>query len=211
MRDPAELYTKRGTPFIVIGSRLLFAAYFTVAVFTIESRLFPHATPSYVWVIYLLAIYYLLERIYVFFGHKNIDLAFAFPLLLAIYVFNFVSVSLNAQERIPIINRAEHLISFVLLSYVVWTFFLKYLPQRVWHRHPYYTALIVVSITSTFGVINELAELFFDALFGTTFIGRDSDTALDLLMNSLGAGLFLSVRLILGARDQDQSRSLAPH
>lgn len=205
MRDPAELYTKRGTPIIVVGTRLLFAAYFSIAIFTVESRLFPHATQSYVWVLYLLAIYYLMERIYAFFGQKNIDLAYAFPLLLAIYAFNFVSISLNAQERIPIINRAEHLLSFILLSYVVWTFFLKYLPQRVWRRHPYYTALIVMSITSTFGVVNEIAELFFDTLFGTTLIGRDSDTALDLLMNSLGAGLFLSVRLILGTREQSRS------
>ncbi|HLD25447.1 MAG TPA: hypothetical protein VJC05_00190 [Candidatus Andersenbacteria bacterium] len=200
MRDPADIYTRQGTPLILIISRLLFAAYFVFAVFSVESKLFAQSTQSYIWILYLLAIYYFMERTYVFFGNKNIDLTFAFPLLLAIYVFNLVSVSLDAQDRIPLINRAEHFISMVMLTYIVWTFFLEYLPQRVWRRHPYYTALIVFSVTSTFGVVNEIAELVFDALFSTGLIGHAMDTSLDLLMNSLGTGLFLSVRLILGTR-----------
>ena len=140
-----------------------------------------------------------MERIYVFFSQKNIDLAFAFPLLFAMYIFNLASVALNAQERFPLMNRAEHLLSFVLMTYIVWTFFIKYLPQQVWSEHPYYTALIVFSVTSTLGVANELAELVFDSMFQTNLIGREMDTSLDLLMNTLGVTLFLSVRLILGS------------
>jgi hypothetical protein len=199
MRDPAHIYTRQGTSWLLVGSRLLFAAYFTFAVFSAESKIFSHSTLSYVWIIYLLGVYYLMERTLVFFSQRNIDLSFAFPLLLSIYVLNFVSVSLNAQDRFPLMNRAEHFLGFVLMAYIVWTFFLEYLPQRVWREHPYYTALIVLSVTSTFGVANELAELLFDSLFDTILIGRAMDTSLDLLMNTLGIALFLSVRLILGS------------
>jgi hypothetical protein len=201
MRDPAHVYTKRGTSFLLVGSRLLFAAYFIFAVFSLETRLFPDSNESYVWVLYLLGLYYLMERIYVFFNQKNIDLAFAFPLLFAMYVFNLASVALNAQDKFPLMNRAEHLLSFVLMTYIVWTFFIKYLPQQVWSEHPYYTSLLVFSVTSTLGVANELAELLFDSLFQTDLIGEEMDTSLDLLMNTLGITLFLSVRLILGSAD----------
>jgi hypothetical protein len=201
MRDPAHVYTKKGTPLLLIGSRILFAAYFVFAIFSLEARLFPESNESYVWVLYLLGLYYLMERIYVFFSQKNIDLAFAFPLLFAMYAFNLASVVLNAQERFPLMNRAEHLLSFVLMTYIVWTFFIKYLPQQVWSEHPYYTSLLVFSVTSTFGVANELAELLFDSMFQTNLIGRQMDTSLDLLMNTLGITLFLSVRLILGSAD----------
>jgi len=202
MRDPAEIYTKRGTPLILIATRLLFAAYFAFAVFTVETPLFPHSKQSYVWIIYLLVIYYLMERAYVFFGSKKIDLTFAFPLLLAVYSFNMVSILLDGQARFPLMNRAEHLLSFILLTYVVWIFFLKYLPQQVWREHQYYTALLVLSVTSTLGVINELAELILDALFNSGLVGHNMDTSLDLLMNTLGIGLFLSVRLILSTTEE---------
>jgi len=203
MRDPEEIYTKRGTPFIVVGTRWLFAAYFVFAIVTLEKNLISSSNQSYVWILYLLGIYFLMERTYVFFKNENIDLSFAFPLLWAVYVFNLVSISLNAQEEFPLMNRAEHLLSFVLLAYIVWIFFLKYLPQKVWRKHPYYTALIVMSVTSTLGVGNELAELLFDALFNTKLIGGHTDTSLDLLMNTLGIILFLSVRLILGTTEND--------
>lgn len=201
MRDPAHVYTKKGTSFLVIGSRFLFGAYFIFAIFSVETQLFPHSNESYVWVLYLLGLYYLMERIYVFFNQKNIDLAFAFPLLFAMYIFNLASVVLNAQERFPLMNRAEHLLTFVLMTYIVWTFFIKYLPHQVWSEHPYYTSLLVFSITSTLGVANELAELLFDSMFMTNLIGEEMDTSLDLLMNTLGITLFLSVRLILGSAD----------
>ena len=98
-------------------------------------------------------------------------------------------------------NRAEHFASFVLLCYVVWIFFIKYLPHEVWHHHQYYTAILVFSITATIGVGNELVELVLDSLFKTNLIGDRFDTSIDLLMNTLGSGVFLSVRLILGTTE----------
>ncbi len=198
LKDPSEIYTKQGTPIIVLGSRILFAIYFIFVIITLEQPIFSESTVNYPWLLYLLAIYYGLERCYIFFHHKKIDISYAYPLVLAVYIFSIISMLLNAQDQYPIINRAEHLLAFVLLTYVIWTFFLKYLPQKVWREHPYYTALLVFSVTSTLGVFNELIELILDALFNTRFIGPYLDTPLDLLMNSLGITLFLAVRLILG-------------
>ena len=78
----------------------------------------------------------------------------------------------------------------------MWQFFLRYLSQSVWKEHPYYTSILVLSITTTFGVGNELIELFMDINFGTHTIGLKFDTSMDLLMNTLGIGLFLSIQLI---------------
>lgn len=193
--DPATIFTKRGTPVILIGSRLLFIGFFiTFAALVYQGR-FPMV--GYVWMVYLLGIYVVCEQIYAGFKKRGIDLTFAFPLLFAVYVLHFVSLLVRGQEELPIMNRAEHFASFVLLAYIVWVFFLKYLPQDVWQKHPYYTALLVLSITSLAGVGNEVFELFFDSLFGTRTIGTGFDTSLDLLMNTLGSGLFLAVQLIL--------------
>lgn len=202
MRDPSELYTRRGVPVIVFGSRLLLVGYFIVAAGMLRYNIFPESHLSYVWLVYLAAMYYLAERLYRFFGSKNIDLSFAFPLVLAMYVFNLVSLTLNAQEVMPIINRAEHFVSFVLLGYVTWIFFLQYLPPKVWRQHLYHTATMVLAMTALYGVVNELVELLFDTIFGTRLIGSRLDTPLDLLMNTLGTGTFLAVRLILGAAEE---------
>lgn len=150
-----------------------------------------------IWLVYLLAIYLVAERIYAAFYARGIDLTFAFPLLFLVYVLHVFSLLVEGQEQLPLINRAEHLMTYVLAAYIVWVFFLQYLPQKVWQDHPYYTALLVLSITSFAGVLNETVELAFDTTFHMHTIGSGYDTSLDLLMNTLGAGLFLAVQLIL--------------
>lgn len=197
MRDPATLYTKQGTPFIVVACRLAFICYFaSFLILRLQGFLDHNTSANIPWFLYLVGIYIASESVYVTFLQKQIDLSFAFPLLLAIYVLHGVSLLVRGQEVIPIMNRAEHFTSFVLLSYIVWVFFQKYLPQNVWQQHPYYTALLVLSITSLAGVINEVVELILDVAFHSRNIGPGFDTPLDLLMNTLGAGLFLCVRLI---------------
>ncbi|MEO6077791.1 MAG: hypothetical protein ABIP54_03320, partial [Candidatus Andersenbacteria bacterium] len=74
---------------------------------------------------------------------------------------------------------------------------LRYLPHTVWRDHPYYTAILILSVAQTIGVLNEIFELFMDTNFGTFAIGPRFDTNLDLLMNFLGSSLFLCVQLIL--------------
>ena len=145
----------------------------------------------------------MVEQMYSFFARKNISLSYAYPAMLLIYLLNLVSVITNAQTNYPLVNRAEHYLSFIIYASVVWVFFLKYLPQTVWRKHPYYTSLIVFSVTSTFGVINELIELSFDLIFSSNYIGHGLDTPLDLLMNSLGIGSFLGVWLILGPKREE--------
>ena len=201
MRDPADIYTKRGTPIILVATRLAFAVYFLFSFWTIKSNYFPHSNLHFVWLVYLIALYLIAEKFYSLFAAQAIDLTFAFPILFSMYSLNLVSLLLGGQEQLPILNRAEHFSIYILLSYIVWIFFTKYLPQEVWKEHPYYTAFLVMSITSLLGVWNEIIELFLDQLFATKYIGQRFDTPLDLLMNTLGSGLFLSVRLILGSAE----------
>jgi len=201
MRDPAEIRTEKGTSIIVIISRSFFIAYFIFFAFALFYNLLPKAELEYSWLIYIIILYACGERFYTVFMKRGIDLTFSFPLLFAIYMLNFVSLLLRAQETVPLINRAEHFTSFILVGYVTWVFFLQYLPQKVWREHPYYTALIVLSVTSLIGVGNEIMELMMDTLLKTQFVGEHFDTSLDLLMNTLGTGLFLAVRLILGTTE----------
>jgi len=201
MRDPAEIRTKKGTSLIMIVSRFFFVGYFIFFGLAWRYAFFKHTVLDLSWLLYLIIMYSAAEIFFSVFLQRGIDLSFAFPLLFAIFMLNFVSLVLQAQERIPIINRAEHFTSFVLIGYVIWIFFLKYLPQTVWSEHPYYTSLLVLAVTSLMGVMNEIIELFLDAMLKTNFVGRQYDTSLDLLMNTLGTGLFLAVRLILGASE----------
>lgn len=201
MRDPSEIYTKKGTPVILIGSRIAFAVYFLFSIWTIRSNQFPHSDLHFIWLVYLATLYLIAEKLYSLFLAQRIDLTFAFPILFFTYCLNLVDLLLGGQEQLPILNRAEHFSIYVLLAYIVWIFFTKYLPQEVWKEHPYYTALLVISVTSLFGVCNEIIELIIDQLFATKYIGKHFDTPLDLLMNTLGSGLFLSVRLILGSAE----------
>mgnify|MGYP001614592916 CR=1 FL=1 len=195
MRDPEDIRTKRGTSLVVIITRLLFAVYFITVAIVIARGHLPLTDSS--WLAYLIILYYLAERFYAAFLKRRIDLGFAFPLLLAVYILNFVSIVLQAQEKLPLLNRVEHFASFVFVGYVIWVFFVQYLPQKVWRQHPYYTALLVLSVSALLGVANETVELFIDTIWHTTLVGLRYDTSLDLLMNTLGAGLFLAVRLIL--------------
>lgn len=201
MQDLADIYTRRGTPLILVLSRVAFAGYFVFALWTIQSKIFIHSELTLIWLLYLLVLYLIAEGLYKKFFQKGIDLTFAFPLLFSVYVLHIVSILLAGQERLPIMNRAEHFASFVLICYVVWIFFIKYLPHEVWHEHPYYTAILVFSVTATLGVGNELVELILDSLFNTRLIGDKLDTSIDLLMNALGSGIFLSVKLILGTTE----------
>lgn len=198
---------RRGTPLLLILSRIAFAALFAFALATLFiPEVFPYSTLDIVWVIYLFTIYVAAEFVYRAFTRRGVDLTFAFPLMFAIFLLNLASIWLDGQTRFPLMNRAEHFTSYVLVTYVVWIFFIQYLPQDVWRKHPYYTALLVFAVSTSLGSMNEIFELAMEILAGTHVIGDKFDTSLDLLMNSLGAGLFLSVRLILGAAEPTLKR-----
>jgi hypothetical protein len=167
--------------------------------------------PALIWVLYLLGIYLVAEALYDFFLQNRIDLSFSFPLLFAAYCLNLTTILLGGQDKYPLFNRTEHFVSYILIAFVVWTFFTKYLPQNVWQEHPYYTAILALSVTSLIGVVNELFELFFDHFFNTQLVGARYDTSLDLLMNTLGSGLFLSVYLILNHAVSPQTSSAKKH
>lgn len=195
MKDPSTILTKAGTPLLLVASRAAFAVYFVFAIVSIIYHIFPHSTENYIWLTYLGGILLLSEYTYRIFYRRGIDLTFAFPLLLAIYILNQITMQFGGQDAFPLLNRAEHFTTFALLTFIVWVFFLKYLPQAVWRNHLFYTAVLAFCVVAAFGVGNEIIELLMDVLFKTHFVGGRFDTSLDLLMNSSGAALFLSVRL----------------
>ncbi len=185
------------TPSLLIVSRMLFTSYFLFFFFSLREGWFAGSLLTPYWLAYLIVLYVIAEKIYASFLKRGIDVIYAFPILFVVYQVNFVSMLLRSQETGTVLNRVEHFITYLLVSYIVWQFFLRYLPHTVWQEHPYYTSILVLSVTSMFGVINELVELFMDMNFHTYTIGPRFDTNLDLLMNLLGAGLFLSVQLIM--------------
>jgi hypothetical protein len=195
--------TKSGTPLIFVWSRIAFLIYFLFIFSAALTKKFPHANIHVAWLVYLVVIYIAAEYLYEIFKKRGIDLTFAWPLLFSVYCFHLVLTLSGGRDRLPPLNLAEHFASFVLICYIVWIFFLKYLPQKVWRNHPYYTALLVLSVTSTLGVANELVELLYDFLLNTSLVGGKYDTSLDLLMNTLGAGTFLGVRIIVGSINQN--------
>lgn len=195
---------ERKTPLLVIGCRFLFAGLFIAGFVDLWFDIFPQGILSLAWLIYLMVMYALAEYVYIAFRDRGIDLSFASPLLFAVFLLNFVSELLDAQTRLPDINRAEHFTSFILMSYIVWTFFTKYLPQDVWQKHPYYTSLLAFAVVSALGVCNEIIELFLDIMFGTRTVGPGFDTSYDLVMNTLGATLFLCSRLIYGTLTEEK-------
>jgi len=194
------------TPLLLIISRIVFAALFVFSLVTLFIPVFPFSTLDLPWIWYLVAIYFIAEKIIGIFREKGIDLTFAFPLMFFVILLHMVSIWLDGQERFPLLNRAEHFTSYVLITYIVWVFFIQYLPQRVWRKHPYYTALLVFSVSSAFGSLNEVVELALESIFGSPLIGDKWDTSLDILMNSLGTGMFLAVRLILGAAEEEEKQ-----
>ena len=185
------------TPRILILSRLLFFSYFVFYTLCLFRGWFPGSVLTSYWLVYLIGVYILAEKIYDAFLKRGVDVIYAFPLVFVAYMVNFVSMLLRGQEKIPLLNRTEHFITYLLGAYIVWQFFLRYLSQSVWREHPYYTSILVLSITTTFGVANEIIELFMDINFGTHTVGARFDTSMDLLMNVLGVGLFLSIQLII--------------
>lgn len=191
------MITYNKTPRILIISRVLFALYLVYYALDWRFEWLLGSRLSIVWLVYLVAIYVVAERIYFMFKKRGVDVVYAFPILFVASQVNFASIILRSQENLPLLNRAEHFIMYVLLSYIVSQFFLRYLPQSVWNDHPYYTAILILSVTQTIGVGNEIIELYMDTNFYTTAIGPSFDTNLDLLMNMLGAGVFLGVQLIM--------------
>lgn len=206
MANGVAVKTAQKTPLFLLFTRMAFAAYFAAAFLLSIARISETSQLEFIWVVYLLALYFGAEWLYSFFMRQGIDLSYAFPILLAVYLFNITTLVSGGQEKYAVLNRIEHMASFVLITFVVWVFFTKYLPQSVWVEHPYYTALLTLAVTSLAGVLNEHFELIIDYFFGTKLVGPGRDTQLDLLMNSLGSGLFLGTRLMLGKIDDPKRK-----
>lgn len=185
------------TPRILLFSRFLFFAYFVFYTLCLVREWFPSDVLNAYWLVYLIGVYAIAEKIYSAFLERGVDVVYAFPVVFVAYMVNFASMLLKGQENFPFLNRAEHFITYILAAYIVWQFFLRYLPEQVWNEHPYYTSILVLAITALSGVMNEIIELFMDVSFGTQTIGYGFDTSVDLVMNMLGAGFFLCIQLII--------------
>ena len=186
-------------PRLMVISRTLFALYVVYYALDWHFGWLLGNRLSIVWLGYLVVIYIIAELIYRAFKRRGVDLVYAFPILFIESQIDFASIIFRSQDSLNtmIINRFEHFIMYLLVTYVVSQFFFRYLPSKVWSDHPYYTAILILSVAQTIGVMNEIFELFMDANFATHAIGPRFDTNLDLLMNFLGSSLFLCVQLIL--------------
>ncbi len=183
-------------PRVLLLSRTLFFGYFVFYFLCLLRGWFSTDTLNAYWLVYLIGVYALAEKIYSAFLKRGVDVVYAFPIVFVAYMVNFASMLFKGQENFPFLNRAEHFITYILVAYIVWQFFLRYLPQQVWSEHPYYTSILVLAIATLSGVLNEIIELFMDVNFGTHTIGFGFDTSVDLMMNLLGAGFFLCIQLI---------------
>ena len=200
--------TSRKTPFNVIFYRVLFLIYFLVAGGVLLKYDIPEEKLVTIWVIYLGFVYAGAEGIYYMFKQRKINLVSAFPLLIGAYTVKLITLIAGGQTKFSLMNRLEHFITYLLLSYIVWVFFMKYLSHKTWKEHPFYTSILVFAVVSAAGVFNELIELFMDTVFHTNAIGPGFDTVYDLLMNTIGILLFLGIRLAYGVSEESDGEVL---
>jgi hypothetical protein len=116
----------------------------------------------------------------------TIDIKPAYLVLLAYSVINSLTLAFYPQLKDLIFNRLGHFISgiiFVLIAgEAVKAGLIK---NKIRLTKPLYL-LFIFSVASTAGVFNEILELGLDVAVGSHCIGPGFDTAIDLLMNTLG-------------------------
>lgn len=185
-------------PAIYIAQILLFTWLIIITLQSLKIFRFGVKTISKSWVFYISSFctgVFLLN----YFGFLDKNLAayafFAFFAFFAIYNLAFI---FNLYRFTPLINRSEHFFGSILIAFLAYCFL---------STRSFYTdipsqnikLIFLFCLTSTLGVFTEIVELFFDLVFKTKNIGPSFfDTNLDLLMNILGAGVFVVITKYFG-------------
>lgn len=124
----------------------------------------------------------------------TVNLHSVYWLLLSYTIVNSLILALLPEWRNLIFNRLGHVVSgiiFTFISYEVIKASLK--KSKIKLTKPLFN-LFVFSLASTVGVFNEIIELGLDYTTGSQRLGPGWDTAIDLLMNTLGILIIIFVK-----------------
>jgi uncharacterized membrane protein YjdF len=116
----------------------------------------------------------------------TVNLRSVYWLLLSYTIVNSLTLALLPEWRNLLFNRFGHVLSgviFALIGFAVLKASLE--KSKVKLTKPLFN-LFVFSLASTAGVFNEIIELGLDYTTGSQRLGPGWDTAIDLLMNTLG-------------------------
>jgi len=139
-------------------------------------------------VILLEAVNFILKRLKLI-----VDIKPALLILLIYTAGNSLTLAYSPQLREIIFNRFGHIISGVIYTLMATEIIKAALTKtKLKLTKPLYL-LFVFSFASTAGVFNEIIELLLDIATGSHRIGPGFDTAIDLLMNTVGILLTLLV------------------
>jgi len=183
-------------PLVTLAQFFLFTWLIIAALQSLKILKFGVKTISKSWVFYISSFctgVFLLN--YFKFIDKNLASYVFFALFAYFAIYNLAYI-FNIHRFSPLINRSEHFFGSILIAFVVYSF----LSTRSFYTDiPSQNVRLVFlfCLTSTLGVFNEIVELFFVLAFKTKNIGPGLlDTSFDLLMNFLGAGAFVVLKIL---------------
>lgn len=168
--------------------RFSFIAYFIFLFLLLSANSFFLGDLNTFFFFYFIQLVILLEVVSFILKKLNliIDIKPAYLILLAYTVINSLTLAYYPQLRDVIFNRFGHLISGVIYAIVAIEIIKASLAKTKSRLTKSLYLLFVFSLASTAGVFNEIIELGLDVTTGSHRIGVGFDTAIDLLMNTIG-------------------------
>lgn len=168
--------------------RLSFITYFVFLFLLLNANNFSLGDLNTFFFFYFIQLVILLEVVGFILKKLNLEVSIkpAYLILFAYTVINSLTLAYYPQLRDIIFNRFGHFISGVIYAIVVIEIIKTSLTKTKSRLTKPLYLLFVFSLASTAGVFNEIIELGLDVTTGSHRIGAGFDTALDLLMNTVG-------------------------
>lgn len=110
----------------------------------------------------------------------------AYWILLIYTIINSLTLAFSPNLRNLLFNRFGHVLSGVIFALIGFAVLKASLGKSKVKLTKFLFNLFVFSLASTAGVFNEIIELVLDYTTGSQRLGPGWDTAIDLLMNTLG-------------------------
>ena len=168
--------------------RLTFVAYFIFLFLLLSTNNFSIGDLNTFFFFYFIQLVILLEAVSFIFKRLNlaVDIKAGYLILFVYTIINSLTLAFWPQLRNLIFNRFGHLISGVIYAIVGVEIVKASLIKTKSKLAKSLYLLFIFSLASTAGVFNEIIELGLDVFTGSHRIGVGFDTAIDLLMNTLG-------------------------
>ena len=99
-------------------------------------------------------------------------------------------------------TKLIHLLGGFAVAFILSRFLKIYLSKRKIKLTLLEEEALIFLVVNTLGVFDELIDLFFEFLTTRPVLGGRRDTALDLLMNTIGIILFLFLKRLFEAKDR---------